>query len=844
MGFDTGLIATYRMQFHKGFTFQDAANRASYLQNLGVSHLYASPIMKATPGSTHGYDVTDFAVINPELGGEAGFRDMAAALRKVGIGIVVDIVPNHMAVGGAGNPYWLDLLEKGRDSAYADFFDVDFDAPGLKGKILTPFLGESYEKVLHSGELKLTRRADNNAFAVFYSEHCFPLRDVDQQRIEAEGVEAHSEPEAMHALLEEQHYRLANWTTANDLLNFRRFFEITTLAGVRIERPQAFDNVHAVPLALYAEGLIDGVRVDHVDGLTDPAGYCARLRAAFDARRSERPDNRRGDAYVVVEKILAGDEPLPAWPIQGTTGYDFMNEVSALQHDDAGGGPLRAHWRSLSGRSAEFEPEEDAARVEMLDRNFAGQLDALVETLHAAAFAMNGDRDLTRGALRRAVVAVIRNLRVYRSYALGGPDNPGAGEALTLAFRRAAQAPTRDDGALAILREVIASQSDSPAIAEAIRRLHQLCAPVAAKSVEDTAFYRHTPLISRNDVGFDASRMGMAPDEFHARMKARAAGWPHAMLATATHDHKRGEDSRARLAVLSEIPELWMQRARVWSALNARLRTDGFNVADEYALFQTLVGAWPPELAPDDRAGLAAFSQRVAEWQQKALREAKLRSSWLTPNADYENVAAQYLHAALDPARSAAFLADLSAFVAALAPAGYANALTQTALRCLLPGVPDLYRGSELWDFTLVDPDNRRPVDFAVRERLLAEGGDLASGALKQSLIRRLLTLRRKTPDLFAFGDYEPVPVEAATPVLAFVRKRGEQAVLVAVALGAGTSLYGTGQIAAPAQTWGDASLAFDAADFEPVWGGAVGGAPPKLADLFAEGPVAVMVRA
>ena len=799
--------------------------------------------MQATPGSTHGYDVTDFAVVNPELGAEAGFRDLSATLRAVGIGIIVDIVPNHMAVGGAENPYWLDLLEKGRDSAYADFFDVDFNAPGLDGKILLPFLGDSYAKVLRSGDLKIRPRADTGAFAVFYNEHCFPLRDVDQQTLRVEGPQAYSAPEPLHALLEAQHYRLANWTAANDLLNFRRFFEITTLAGVRIERAQAFDNVHAVPLAFYAEGVIDGVRVDHVDGLTDPAGYCARLRAALDSRRAERPEGRRGDAYVVVEKILAGDEPLPAWPIQGTTGYDFMNEVSALQHDEAGAAPLRAHWRTLSGRSAEFEPEEDAARVEMLERNFVGQLDALVETLHVAAFELNGDRDLTRGALKRAVVAVVRNLRVYRSYALGGSGNTGAGEALTLAFERAAQAATRDDSALAVLREIVASRSDSPAIAEAIRRLHQLCAPVAAKSVEDTAFYRHTPLISRNDVGFDASRMGMAPSEFHARMQARAADWPHAMLATATHDHKRGEDSRARLAVLSEIPEVWTQRARVWSALNLSLRADGFAAADEYALFQTLVGAWPPELAHNDRTGLAAFAERLAQWQQKALREAKLRSSWLTPNLDYERRAAEYLRAALDPARSGAFLSDLASFVAAVAPAGYANALAQTALRCLLPGVPDLYRGSELWDFTLVDPDNRRPVDFDARELLLAEGGDLASGALKQALIRRLLTLRREAPDLFAFGDYEPIPVDGAVPVMAFVRRRGAQAVLTAVALRTGRALFGTGGLVAPPEVWGDSRLSFDATGFEGVLGGADGGDKPRLADLFSEGPVGVLIR-
>ena len=842
MTFGPELTATYRLQFHKHFNFSAGARRAAYLAALGVSHLYASPIMKATPGSTHGYDMTDFAVINPELGGEAGFADMASALRAHGLGIVLDIVPNHMAVGGADNPYWLDLLEKGPDSAFADFFDVDFAAPGMKGKILAPFLGVSYEEALRGGDLVVAPR-EGGAFALFYNEHCFPLREMDQAAIRAEGVAAFRDVARLHALVQAQHYRLAHWRTANDSLNFRRFFEITTLAGVRIERPHAFEKVHALPLALYAQGLIDGVRVDHVDGLTDPAAYCARLSDALEARRGERPEGRRGAAYVIVEKILAGDEALPRWPIHGTTGYDFMNEVSALQHDEAGAAPLRAYWKGLSGRSAEFEPEEDIARAELLERNFSGQLDALVEMLSAAALERDGDRDLTKGALRRAVVSVIRNLRVYRSYAVAGPDNPGAGAELARAFARAALAPTRDDDGLAALRGVLDARSESPVIAEAIRRFHQLCAPVAAKAVEDTAFYRHAPLLSRNDVGFAAARMGMSLSEFHARMEARAAQWPHAMLTTATHDHKRGEDSRARLAILSEIPEVWTLRARDWSGLNAPLRGEGFDRADEYALFQTLVGAWPPGLCVEDGAGLAAFATRVAGWQVKALREAKLRSSWLTPNEDYERIAERYLCAALDPARSGAFLADLVRFVSAIAPAGFANALAQTALRCLLPGVPDLYQGCELWDFSLVDPDNRNAVDFAARERLRAHGGDLDSGAAKQSLLHALLTLRRQKRDLFATGDYVALAVESAMPVLAFVRTRGEAAVVAAVAPRMGGALFGAAQIAAPAHMWGEATLPFDASGFAVVAGGAGRLERPRLADLFRDGPVAVLAR-
>ena len=464
--FNAAITATYRLQFHRDFDFSAGARRAAYFRELGISHIYASPIMKAQRGSMHGYDVTDFAVINPELGGEAGFRELAAALAAEGLGLIVDIVPNHMAVGGADNPYWLDLLEKGRDSAYADFFDVDFAAPGLDGKILVPLLGMSYAKALEKGELVVERRENSDAFAVFHHEHCFPLRDVDQQSIRAEGVEAFNRPERLHALLEAQHYRLASWRAANDLLNYRRFFEITTLAGVRIEQPDAFEKVHRVPLQLYAEGLIDGVRVDHVDGLTDPAGYCQKLRDAMRALTPQRPGDRRCEPYIVVEKILASHEALPAWPIEGTTGYDFMNEVSALQHRPSGAAPLRKYWRELSGRSDDFEDEERAARAELLERNFAGQFESVVELVHQGCLKLSGDRDLARGAVRRAILAVIGHLRVYRSYARGGLDNPGEGVDLARAFAAAADEPSRDDQALHWLRILLNTRSESRVVRE------------------------------------------------------------------------------------------------------------------------------------------------------------------------------------------------------------------------------------------------------------------------------------------------------------------------------------------------------------------------------------------
>ena len=484
--FDLTITATYRLQFHKDFTFADAARQARYFRDLGVSHIYSSPIMKATPGSTHGYDVVDFEEINPELGGRAGFENLAASLREEGLGIILDIVPNHMCVGGSLNPYWLDLLEKGPDSAYSDFFDVDFAAPHMDGRILAPFLGDSYDKVLASGELKLKRR-DNGRHAIYYADHCFPLRDIDEDHVNELNV-SELPHDRLHQLLEAQHYRLASWRTANDLVNFRRFFEITTLAGVKIERAAAFDAIHQVPLDLFARGLIDGVRVDHVDGLTDPAAYCAALRDALKSRAGERPEGRSKEPYIVVEKILASHEPLPNWPVHGSTGYDFMNEVSAVQHDPSGAAELDAYWREISERTTSFDEEETLARRELLDRNFNGQTESVVGLVQECANVLGPDRDLPRGAIRRAVVSVISHLRVYRSYAVGGANNPGAGPDLEAAFTAALNEATPETQAIELLRLVFASRSEEPAFAEAIRRFNQLTAPAAAKAVEDTGF--------------------------------------------------------------------------------------------------------------------------------------------------------------------------------------------------------------------------------------------------------------------------------------------------------------------------------------------------------------------
>jgi (1->4)-alpha-D-glucan 1-alpha-D-glucosylmutase len=822
--------STYRLQFHKGFTFADAAALAPYLAQLGISHLYSSPIGTARAGSTHGYDQVDPTTINPELGGEDGFRALAAACKREGLGVILDIVPNHMAVGGADNRWWLDVLESGEASPHAQMFDIDWRPadPLLAGKVLAPFLGEPYAQALGSGALKLVHDPSTGTLAVIaHDTHRFPIRREDYDTVldapggaaAFDGADADGKAR-LHALLERQAYRLAHWRTAGDEINWRRFFDITELAAVRVERDEVFDLIHALPLRLYREGLIDGVRVDHVDGLADPAAYCVKLRTALEAAERQRPsDAAPGPAYLVVEKILAPDERLsPTWRTDGTTGYDYMNLSAALLHAPDGAAALRNAWADISGRPAAFEVEERAARLEILTQNFAGHLEAVVLAFHNLARSELATRDLTAGSLRRALIALLSVFPAYRTYGVGD-FAPPSDEALRT--RAAAMArPHLAAGDCEALDRILAwLAAAGPGIAalkrDAVRRFQQLSAPVSAKSVEDTAFYRHTPLLSRNDVGFEATRLSIPLEAFHRANQARGETFPHALLTTATHDHKRGEDVRARLAVLSEIPERWVALAKGWMA-QADSAAPAIDPGDAYQLFQTLVGAWPMTLTPDDAAGLADFETRVAGWQEKALREAKLRSSWAAPNADYESKARAYLHALLDPAGATGLALDIAAFVFEIAAAGAANGLVQTLLRCTVPGVPDTYQGTEFWDLSLVDPDNRRPVDFAARQASLSAATPIADlavswrdGRVKQYVLATALKARQLRPEIFLDGDYTPLKVVGARAghVLAFARRGGDASAVVAVALRCADALIGRDAITPPADWWGDTAI-------------------------------------
>lgn len=818
--------ATYRIQFHADFPFAAAEQIAPYLRDLGISHLYASPIAAARAGSNHGYDVIDPTRINPELGGEEGFRRLAATLKVHGIGIILDIVPNHMAVGGANNAWWLDVLENGPDSAYAGFFDIDWTPsdPELRGRLLAPFLGMSLDDALREGAIRLVRD-DRGTAVLAHDTHRFPIRRTDCEaldRLDDGEFERLHDPatdegrERFAKLLSRQHYRLAWWRTAADRINWRRFFDITELAGLCVEETVVFDAVHALPLRLYAEGLIDGVRVDHVDGLADPPGYCHRLRAALSGAEASRPaDASPGPAWLIVEKILGAGEALdPSWQTDGTSGYDFMDRVSALQHDADGTALLDAHWQRLSGRPTHFDDEERAARLEILERTFPGQWDATAAAFHG----LTRDGDVTTGMVRRGVAALLTEMRVYRTY--GNADTTGSP-----AFDRACEAARANTApgegfVIDLLRDwIVGSGPRDASRREAVQRFEQLSAPLSAKAVEDTAFYRYARLLSRTDVGFSPETFSLSPQAFLDGIIRRAADHPHAMLTTATHDHKRGEDVRARLAVLSETPAEWIAASEPWMEHRAGAP---LAPADRYAILQTIVGAWATDLAPHDANSLSEYAARVADWSRKAMREAKLRSSWAEPDEAYEQAGTDYIAALVQPD----IAVEIATFVARIAPAGAVNGIVQALLRSTLPGVPDLYQGAEFWDLSLVDPDNRRPVDYAARQ---SAGGtsDWRSGRVKQAVIAHALNLRREAPELFTDGRLVPLQVTGARAdnIVAFAREKGGKRLIVAL----------------PLKCFGGA-VAKNGLHIDSVWSGDTAvidpdGNPIPLADIFAQQP-------
>ena len=819
--------ATLRLQLHRGFTLDDAAALVPYAATLGVSHLYLSPILAARTGSKHGYDVVDPTRVNPELGGEQALRRLAHEAQRRGLGIIADIVPNHMAIGSQ-NPWWMDVLRHGQGSAFAKYFDIDWNPTNrlLHGKIAIPILGRPYGEALAAGEINLHR--ENGRACIRYFDHFLPLADSTISKLQDSDHELDPASDAgrerLHFLLEQQHYRLMWWRSANDEINWRRFFDINELVAIRVEDDEVFEAIHALIFRLYADGELDGLRIDHVDGLAYPGTYCRKLRQRLRALQPRRP-GRKADApaYVIVEKILSRGETLPAaWETDGTTGYDFMDEISALQHAAPGKQALNALWVRASHRSPSYPAEELLARRQIQQRSFAAQHEALVQAFDAVAQSDLRTRDIASAALCRCLAEILAHFPVYRTYALPGHASEADEAFVAQAIAGAKETCLPSDRWLIdILAEWLSGKPVGAAIeaqSVALTRFAQLSAPLCAKAVEDTAFYRYGRLISRNDVGFDARLFSCSVTEFHRRMQARATHFPRALLATATHDHKRGEDVRARLAVLSELATNWSRAVERWLALAAprcaAIHSEQMPYGGDLAiLFQMIVGAWPPLLTATDKAGLAAYANRLAAWQIKALREAKLFSDWSAPNTVYENAAVDFIVSLFGEPSD--LLLELAGFAQRIAAAGAVNGLAQTLIKLTAPGIPDHYQGTEYWDLSLVDPDNRLPVDFGARRQTLdgSYPGELATtwhdGRIKQSVIAHGLGARKQEPALFSNGDYLALETDGplAEHVVAYARTF-ESKLALALAVRLPVRLIDNGdKLGVRAETWQDTRI-------------------------------------
>jgi (1->4)-alpha-D-glucan 1-alpha-D-glucosylmutase len=871
--------STYRVQFHQAFTFRHALECVDYWDSLGITHIYAAPFLTARRGSVHGYDVVDPRTVNPEIGGEEGLARLHEALAGRGMGLIMDLVPNHMCVNTNDNEWWNDVLENGPSSPFAKYFDIDWRSPKaeLRDKVLLPVLGEQYGKALESGELVLRETA--GALSVCYHDRSFPVGPGTYPRVlagtlrrlresadaadanggaaiallehiigRAKSLPGRSETEAtrmderrrskelvksalnellttspsarraldeelrdfngskgsptsfdvLEGLLAEQAYRLSCWRVAADHINYRRFFEVDDLAAIRIEEPEVFEAVHAKAFELLDRGWVSGFRIDHVDGLREPRRYLADI-----ARRA-------GARYVVVEKILGDGEHLPAtWASAGTTGYEFLNAVGGLFVSHTGEASLCAIYDALRTTRGSFEDVAYDAKRLILDSSMSAELSVMARRLDRISEQHRWSRDFTLGTLQRVLGTTVACFPVYRTYLSDDDEEVSPRDAASIRAALDAakvRGPSLSASAFDFLGDVLLAR-DPEGLTEVQRverrdfvlRFQQLTGPVMAKGTEDTAFFRYFPLLSLNEVGGGPAPFGISVAEFHRRMQDRAEMSPGALSATSTHDTKRGEDGRARLNVISEIPAEWAEALtelrEIAGPLKPRVSDRPVPDADdEYYVYQTLLGAWPANGVHDD--ALPGLTARVQGAVEKAVREAKRNSSWIHPNRPYEEALRSFVERILDP--DGAFARRLGIFASRIATPGLLTSVAQLVVKATAPGVPDFFQGTELWDFNLVDPDNRRPVDFAKRKRLLDElrpriesdraslarelVEDIADGRLKLFVTSALLACRRRNRELFGHGSYQPLAVEGSQGdhVVAFARRwQGRAAVTV-----------------------------------------------------------------
>ena len=854
-------VATYRVQLTKDFGFDRAAAIIPYLKSLGITHLYASPFLKARAGSTHGYDIVDHAQFNPELGGEAGFERLSAVLKQHDIGLILDFVPNHVGVHYADNPWWLDVLEWGPASPHAVSFDIDWDTLPYRarGGVLLPIIGNGYGAALDGGEIELKFDAADGAFSAWYYEHRLPIgperygeilrmivkqadaADSDAGRallalaaqhkglrhpnyqeapafkrdlaavtggaeLIARGLEAYRagpdrpvQTQALHNLLERQHYKLGHWRLASSEINYRRFFDVNTLAGLRVEDAGTFDAIHVLVKRLIAEDKLQGLRLDHIDGLRDPAQYFTRLKKLI----RDAQGGKAKPFYLLIEKILGEHERLVLLAgVHGTTGYEWMNVITQVLVDGNGLGELDEVWRQASNISPKFPPLLKEAKRRVLETLLLSEFTVLTRLLARIAGGHYSTRDYSADNLRQAFELYVLHFPVYRTYLTAAGPSEGDRKLINETIDKArADWFGADEGIFDFLRDALtldllkaenAGTHSVPRVRRFALKVQQFTGPAMAKSLEDTAFYRYHRLLALNEVGGEPAAPAMPVNRFHAMMQDRVSQTPHGLTSTATHDTKRGEDARARILALAEMPSEWASLVGRWKLMNApHLVTDGEqrapSAAFEYMLYQALIGAWP--LDGDD-----TFTDRFQAYALKTAREGKQETSWLNPNEFYENGLKTFIDRILDPAQSPEFLASMQGFAERTALIGALNSLSQITLKATLPGVPDFYQGTEFYDFSLVDPDNRRPVDFDDRARVLADTSNAPDwqsltqrwrdGHIKLAWTHQLLNLRSANPAVFADGDYTPLAVTGphGDRVIAFARRLRDQAVIVAVA--------------------------------------------------------------